>query len=71
MGFGRSEKRQESVFGVVLMPRPASARRDEGAARQAVTEEATPPDGMPRPKSRVCCEAASELPIGEDRGKQA
>ena len=26
-------------------------RRDEGAARQAVTEEATPSAGMPRPKT--------------------
>ena len=27
------------------------ARRDEGAGRRPVTEEATPPDGMPRPKT--------------------
>ena len=27
------------------------ARRDKGAARQAVTEKATPADGMPRPKT--------------------
>jgi hypothetical protein len=27
------------------------ARRDEGAGRWPVTEEATTPDGMPRPKS--------------------
>ena len=27
------------------------ARREEGAARRAVTDEATPPGGMPRPKT--------------------
>ena len=27
------------------------ARREEGAARRAVTDEATPPGGMPRSKT--------------------